>query len=149
MRRILCLGLLASCAPFVFSSCSPKEPEPEVVGSSTETSKIRRSDGRSIEGLKTQIFKSEILAVYKEWGIVTLSDGDKNGVVCNSTLDVMRDGEVIAKLVVGIVERENALANIVPGSLAPDTYPMIGDTVVLAEGGMPAEVADDVAVLAP
>lgn len=93
-----------------------------------------RSDGRSIESLKTKI-----RAVYNSWGFVTLSDGDKKGVVLNSTLDVVREDEVIAKLLVTIVEQDSASANIVPGSMAPDTFLMIGDTVRPAEVGMPAQ----------
>lgn len=93
-----------------------------------------RSDGRSIESLKTKI-----RAVYNGWGFVTLADGDKRGVVLNSTLDVVREDEVIAKLLVTIVEQDSASANIVPGSMAPDTFLMIGDTVRPAEVGMPAQ----------
>ena len=93
-----------------------------------------RSDGRSIEGLKTKI-----RAVYNSWGFVTLSDGDKKGVVLNSTLDVVREDKVIAKLLVTIAEQDSASANIVPGSMAPDTFLMIGDTVVPSEVGMPAQ----------
>jgi DNA repair exonuclease SbcCD ATPase subunit len=93
---------------------------------------LSRSDGRSIEGLVTKI-----RAVYNSWGFVTLSDGDKTGVVLNSTLDVVRDDEVIAKLLVTIVEQDSASANIVPGSMAPDTFLMIGDSVVPAKLSSP------------
>jgi len=92
---------------------------------------LSRSDGRSINGLKTKI-----RAVYNSWGFVTLADGDKKGVVLNSTLDVIRQDEVIAKLLVTIVEQDSASANIIPGSMAPDTFLMIGDLVVPAEVGM-------------
>ena len=94
---------------------------------------LSRSDGRSIDGLQTKI-----RAVYNSWGFVTLSDGDKTGVVLNSTLDVIREDEVIGKLLVTIVEQDSASANIVPGSMAPDTFLMIGDLVV------PAKSASDV-----
>lgn len=92
-----------------------------------------RSDGRSIDGLKTRI-----KSVYNTWGFVTLTDGDKTGVVLNSTLDVKRDGEVIAKLLVTTVEQQTASADIVPGSMASDTALMIGDLVVPASAGMAA-----------
>jgi len=99
-----------------------------------------RSDGRSIDGLKTRI-----RSVYNSWGFVTLNDGDKTGVVLNSTLDVMRDGEVIAKLLVTIVEQGTASADIIPGSMEPGTVLMIGDLVVPASAGIapvgPAEPA--------
>ncbi|MGB0291891.1 MAG: hypothetical protein ACPGIA_04860 [Luteolibacter sp.] len=88
---------------------------------------LSRSDGRSIESLKTKV-----RAVYNGWGFVTLADGDKNGVVLNSTLDVVREDEVIAKLLVTVVERDSASANIIPGSMAADAALMIGDLVVPA-----------------
>lgn len=84
-----------------------------------------RTGGRSVTGLETSI-----RSVYNSWGFVTLNDGDKTGVVMNSTLDVKRDGETIAKLLVTIVEQDSASANIVPGSVLPDTFLMIGDLVV-------------------
>lgn len=90
-----------------------------------------RSDGRSIDSLRTRI-----RAVYNTWGFVTLTDGDKNGVVLNSTLDVVRDGEVIAKLLVTTVEQQTASADIVPGSMEPGTALMIGDLVVPASTGI-------------
>lgn len=92
---------------------------------------LSRSDGRSIDGLQTKV-----RAVYNSWGFVTLADGDKTGVVLNSTLDVVREDEVIAKLLVTIVEQDSASADIVPGSMAPDTFLMIGDLVVPATVGM-------------
>ncbi len=91
---------------------------------------LSRSDGRSEDGLVTKI-----RAVYNTWGFVTLSDGDKTGVVLNSTLDVIREDEVIAKLLVTIVEQDTASADIVPGSMAADTFLMIGDKVVPAKVG--------------
>ena len=99
---------------------------------------LSRTDGRSIEGLETKI-----RAVYNSWGFVTLADGDKTGVVLNSTLDVIREDEVIAKLLVTIVEQNSASADIVPGSMAPDTFLMIGDKVVPAKVTEPAADPDN------
>ena len=92
-----------------------------------------RSGGRSVSGMETSI-----RAVYNNWGFVTLNDGDKNGVVMNSTLDVVRKGNTVAKLLVTIVEQDSASANIIPGSVAPDTVLMIGDKVVPAKTGVAA-----------
>jgi len=95
-----------------------------------------RSGGRSVDGLRTRI-----RSVYNSWGFVTLTDGDKKGVVLNSTLDVVRGEDVIAKLLVTIVEQDTASADIVPGSMAPDQALMIGDLVVPASSGVAAEPA--------
>ncbi len=83
-----------------------------------------RAGGKSMVGLETRI-----RAVYPTWGFVTLESGDKAGVVLNSTLCVVRDGEVVCRLYVATVERNTASANIVPDSLAPDTVLMVGDLV--------------------
>lgn len=100
-----------------------------------------RSDGRSIDGLKTRI-----KAVYNAWGFVTLTDGDKTGVVLNSTLDVMRDDEVIAKLLVTTVEQGTASADIIPGSMEPGNALMIGDLVVPASAGIAANAPGEPAL---
>lgn len=86
------------------------------------------SENRSLPTLKAQI-----RSIYPTWGFVTLGSGNTAGVVSGSTLAVMRDGAVVAKLLVTAVERNSASASIVPDSLAQDTTLMIGDRVVPAE----------------
>lgn len=84
--------------------------------------------GQSLPSLKTSIRR-----IYSTWGFVLLADGDNAGVNANSTLDVVRGGEVIAKLLVTAVESRAASASIVPGSLAEDTVLMTGDRVVASK----------------
>lgn len=84
--------------------------------------------GRSLPTLNTRI-----QSIYPTWGLVILAAGNNGGVVSNSTLDVIRNGDVVAKLLVTAVERSSASANIVPDSLAPDTVLMVGDRVVPAK----------------
>lgn len=86
------------------------------------------SSGRSLPTLNTRI-----RSIYPTWGFVTLAAGNTGGVVSNSTLEVVRDGTVIAKLLVTSVERSSASASIVPDSMAPDTVLMVGDRVVPAK----------------
>lgn len=81
--------------------------------------------GQSLPTLNTRI-----RSIYPTWGFVTLAAGNNGGVITNSTLDVVRDGEVIAKLLVTAVERNSASASIIPDSVAPGTSPEIGDRVV-------------------
>lgn len=80
--------------------------------------------GESLPDLKTRI-----RSIYPNWGFVTLASGNNAGVVMNSPLNVVRDGQVIAKLLVTAVESGSASASIVPDSLAPDTTLMVGDRV--------------------
>lgn len=74
--------------------------------------------------------KTRISAIYSNWGFVTLASGNVAGVITSSSLDVVRDGETIAKLVVTAVEAGTASASIVPDSVKADTVLMVGDSVV-------------------
>ena len=85
----------------------------------------RFNSGQSLASLKTRI-----RSIYPNWGFVTLASGNNAGVVANSTLDVTRDGQTIAKLLVTAVETSSASASIVPDSFAPDVTLMVGDYVV-------------------
>lgn len=96
----------------------------------------RYSEGQSLASLKTRI-----RSIYPNWGFVTLASGNSSGVVTNSTLDVVRDGQLIGKLLVTAVEANTASASIVPDSLAQDTTLMVGDQVVPGEKITKAPVA--------
>jgi hypothetical protein len=81
--------------------------------------------GHSLATLNTRI-----RSIYPNWGFVTLAAGNNGGVVTNSTLNVVRGGEVIAKLLVTAVESSTASASIVPDSLSSDVTLRVGDRVV-------------------
>lgn len=86
------------------------------------------SSGKSLPTLNTRI-----RSIYPTWGFVTLATGNLGGVVANSTLDVVRDGSVVAKLLVTTVERNSASASIIPDSIAQDTTLMVGDRVIASQ----------------
>jgi len=86
------------------------------------------SNGQSLPTLNTTI-----RSIYPTWGFVTLGAGNTAGVTTNSTLDVVRDGSTIAKLLVTAVESGTASASIIPDSVAPDTTLMVGDKVIPAK----------------
>ena len=81
---------------------------------------------------------ARIRSIYPTWGFVTLTSGNDAGVVNNSSLDVVRDGTTIAKLLVTAVERNSASANIIPDSIAADVTLMVGDRVVPSQSLAPA-----------
>jgi multidrug resistance efflux pump len=83
------------------------------------------NNGRSFPTLMTRI-----RSIYPNWGFVTLASGNNAGVVTNSTLDVVRGGETVAKLLVTAVESTTSSARIIPDSLLPDATLMVGDMVV-------------------
>ncbi|BDS06270.1 hypothetical protein NT6N_13100 [Oceaniferula spumae] len=84
-----------------------------------------QSTGKSFPSLRTRIS-----SIYRNWGFVILSAGDKEGVVADSTLDVIRDGETVAKLKVTAVEAGRASADIILDSVGPGVTLQAGDTVV-------------------
>jgi hypothetical protein len=81
--------------------------------------------GDSLPTLKTRIRH-----IYPNWGFVTLANGYQSGVTGGSSLDIIRDGVVIGKLLVSTVERSSASASIVPDSIADDIALRVGDRVV-------------------
>jgi len=83
------------------------------------------ASGQSLASLNTRI-----RTIYPTWGFVTLAAGNNAGVVANSSLEVVRNGSTIAKLMVTSVEATTASASIVPDSLAQDTVLMVGDKVI-------------------
>ncbi len=96
--------------------------EAQINGAKDKLDKFAK--GESLSDLKTRI-----RSIYPNWGFVTLASGNNAGVVANSPLNVVRDGQVIARLLVTAVESGSASASIVPGSLAADTTLMVGDRV--------------------
>lgn len=86
-----------------------------------------QSRGESLPSLKTSI-----RSIYPTWGFVTLNAGNNAGVTATSTLDVVRDGATIAKLLVTAVESRSASASIIPDSIAQDVTLIVGDRVMTA-----------------
>jgi DNA repair exonuclease SbcCD ATPase subunit len=84
-------------------------------------------------GQSLPILNTRIRSIYPTWGFVTLAAGNNGGVTANSTLDVVRDGTTVAKLLVTAVEAGTASASIIPDSVAQDVTLMVGDRVVPAQ----------------
>ena len=81
--------------------------------------------GKSLPSLSTSV-----QSVYRNWGFVTLNGGNAQGVVPSSILDVLRNGEVVAKLKVTAVEQNRAAADIIPDALPVTISLRSGDRVV-------------------
>ncbi|MFD2257652.1 hypothetical protein ACFSSA_13295 [Luteolibacter algae] len=90
--------------------------------------------GQSLATLQTRIRN-----IYPTWGFVTLAGGNNAGVINNSTLDVVRNGEVIAKLLVTAVESSSASASVIPDSVKDNATLMVGDQVVPTSGSSKAD----------
>lgn len=84
-----------------------------------------RVSGKSDPNLRTYVRN-----VYPGLGFVTIAGGDNKGIVKESTLDVIRDGEVVGKLQVTTVETTTSAADIVPDSLVDGGSIVAGDIIV-------------------
>ena len=71
-----------------------------------------------------------VLAVNPGWNFVVLSIGDKQGVVNNSPLLVMRGGQPIAKVRVTSINASSSIADVLPGSVRKGVTVQPGDSVV-------------------
>lgn len=91
--------------------------------------KYREIDG-NYSNQRSFFSSTRISSIFPAYGFVTLPMGNSSGVVSGSSLDVVRDGAVVAKLRVTSVEAGRSAAAIVPDSLAQDTVLMVGDRVV-------------------
>ncbi|MBN8456832.1 MAG: hypothetical protein J0M04_03235 [Verrucomicrobia bacterium] len=91
---------------------------------------VLRSQEKMVSNKESYFKSAKISNIYPNWGFVTLSAGSTSGVVAGSNLEVVRDGQPIAKLLVSAVENNTASASIVPNSLAQDAVLMVGDKVV-------------------
>jgi hypothetical protein len=92
---------------------------------------------------------TRISAIYESYGFVTLPVGNTAGIVGGSSLDVVRDGEVIAKLLVKTVEASTAAAEVIPGSLRADTVLMVGDNIRASVASKPVAPAPAPVPVAP
>lgn len=91
--------------------------------------KYREVDG-NYSNRRSFFSATRISSIFPAYGFVTLPIGNSSGVVSGSSLDVTRDGAVVAKLRVTSVEAGRCAAAIVPDSLAEETVLMVGDRVV-------------------
>ena len=86
-----------------------------------------RVSGNSLPSLRTSVS-----GVDRSVGLITLAAGDNSGVVSGSKLDVKRNGETIAQLVVTGVSANASAASVVMETLKEGESVLPGDTVVPA-----------------
>lgn len=64
----------------------------------------------------------KITVVDPKWDFVVIDIGDDKGVLPDSELLVSRNGKLVAKVIVKTVEKDRAIANLVPGWKLSDMY---------------------------
>jgi len=74
--------------------------------------------------------EGQVIAVNQNWSFVVLGIGDRQGVVPNAEMIVVRGGQAIGKVRVSSVEPSTAIADVIPGSLGRGVRIQPGDRVI-------------------
>lgn len=90
----------------------------------------RRDKERQLQRAKAM---GRVLAVNPGWNFVVLSIGDKQGMIPDATLLVLRGGAQIAKLRVKTIEPSQSIADVITGSVRKGLTVQPGDNVVFEE----------------
>ncbi len=92
-----------------------------------QENKKRRDAGSNTPGVH-----GTVLAVNQAYNFVVLGIGDRQGVVPNSEMLVLRDGALVGKIRISTVEPTTSIGDIVTSSLPRGVEVQPGDTVVYA-----------------
>ena len=96
-------------------------------------------DEALVELGKMPSIRTTVKSVYGEWGFIVIDAGNRQGVVRQATLDVVRGGSIIAQAIVTQVEQGVAVANILKDSVAAGVTVQIGDVVTVSEDSRAAQ----------
>jgi len=91
--------------------------------------------GNKIAESRTRVlrndFQATVTSVNSEWDFLVIAAGEKSGLAGDSRLLVQRGGRLLGKVAISSLEANQAVAEIVPGSLAPGAVIQPGDQVIL------------------
>ena len=111
--------------------------EAQLAGVEASLADVRERISWRVSGESNPKAETRIRSVYATLGFVTLAGGDDIGIVKNSTLEVVREDAVIAKLKVTTVESKSAAADIIPDSVVDGESVQTGDSVRSAQKAVP------------
>ncbi len=97
-------------------------------------SDLEREQGilaESRERVRANKLEAPVTAVNNEWGFVIVGAGEEVGLTSSSKLLVKRAGRLIGKLTISSLESNQAIADVVPDSLAVGARIQKGDRVIL------------------
>ena len=92
-----------------------------------EEEKKRRESGAKLAGVH-----GTVLALNQAYNFVVLSVGNRQGVVPNSEMLVLREGALIGKIRISSVEPTTSIGDIISNSLPRGVQVQPGDTVIYA-----------------
>jgi hypothetical protein len=93
---------------------------------------IEEEKRRRHTAAKTSGIRGTVLAVNQAYNFVVLSLGDRQGVVPNAEMLVLRDGTFIGKIRISSVEPTTSIGDIISNSLARGVQVQPGDIVIYA-----------------
>lgn len=102
----------------------------KLVSAEVRVQELTRDVARRKAAIMAKGLEGKILAVNAAWGFVVLNIGDRNGIVSNADMIVVRDGERVGKVRVTSVEPGRAVADIDPRSLTAGQSVLPGDRVI-------------------
>ncbi len=103
-----------------------------IAGVTGQIDKLKETEAQGRRGIVAPEFSARVAQFFPEWGFAILNKGNSQGVFANADLEVKRGKDVIARLKVRSVEQHNAIADVVPGSVAEGSSIFNGDSVVAA-----------------
>ena len=115
----------AAEAKQVSDSLNNRIKDTETKLAAAEQKEKLRSSGMVRAGLQ-----GRVLAVNPGWNFVVLSVGDKQGVIVNAPLLVVRNNEPIARLRITSVEPSTSIADVIPGTVRKGVSVQPGDSVI-------------------
>jgi len=78
-------------------------------------------------------FEASVAAVNNDWGFLIIGAGENSGLTGQSKLLVKRAGRLVGKVAISSLEANQAVAEVVPGSLGKGVVIQAGDRVILEE----------------
>jgi peptidoglycan hydrolase CwlO-like protein len=107
--------------------------EKSVAKSQAEIARVTTKISESKARVRGNTFSATVTSVNNEWGFLVIAAGEKSGLAGNSKLLLVRDGRHLGNVLISSLEANQAIAEIVPDSMAVGVRPQPGDSVILAD----------------
>jgi len=103
----------------------------EVTKNNDEIKRVGTKIAESKARVRKNDFQATVSSVNNEWDFLVIGAGEKSGLAGDSRLLVQRGGRLIGKVAISSLEANQAVAEVVPGTLAPGAIIRPGDQVIL------------------
>ena len=104
-----------------------------VADTKAEIARVGTKISESKARVRGNTFRATVSSVNNKWGFLVIAAGEKSGLSGDSKLLLVRNGRLLGKVLISSLEANQAIAEIVPGSMATGVRPQSGDSVILAD----------------